>query len=286
MPQTGPDRKLSLLAVVAHPHDITHMCGTLAHHVERGDSVTAVSATGGERIHRERLHDELRKPPAERNLEAILSAETYGEQKAHEMAEVCKIFGVEDVRVLPFPDIPFEATEEVTVALAEIIYEVRPQLVLTHPPTARLRHGYSSLRPDDHVEAALAVHNAMVRAGTADAQTQRTPHHVAAVYYTGVDFHIEDADLSVDIGDQAANRVKAEMLFATQAHTAEFARKRIDIGTGFAGWMARTGYAEHWVRANAGVERYLAISDHDLEAAEMPRQELLARMGHRLPEGQ
>ncbi len=124
MPQTGPDRKLRLLAVVAHPHDITHMCGTLGHHVERGDSATAVSVTGGEKIHRARLHDELRKPPAERNLEAVQPAESYGEQKAHEMAEVCKIFGVEDVRVLPFADIPFQVTEEVTEALAEIIYEV------------------------------------------------------------------------------------------------------------------------------------------------------------------
>ncbi len=149
---------------------------------------------------------------------------------------------------------------------------------MTHPPTARLRHGYSSLRPDDRVEAALAVHNAVARAGTPDAQTQRTPHHVAAVYYTVVDFHIEDADLSVDITDQAANRIKAEKLFLSQAQTPEYAHKRIQIGAGSFGWYAHTGYAEGWVRAAPQVGRYLTVTDENLEEAEMSREEFLARV--------
>lgn len=57
--------------MVAHPHDITHMCDTLGHHVERGDSVTAIALTGGLRIHREKLYDELLKPASERNLEIL-----------------------------------------------------------------------------------------------------------------------------------------------------------------------------------------------------------------------
>ena len=71
MPQTGPDQKLSILAVVAHPHDISSMLGTLAHHIDRGDSVTAVAATGGYKLHREKLHDELGKPPEKRNKEIV-----------------------------------------------------------------------------------------------------------------------------------------------------------------------------------------------------------------------
>ncbi len=283
MPQTGPDEKLRLLAVVAHPHDITHMCGTLAHHVERGDSVTAVTVTGGRRVHREKLHDELRKPPQERNVEILLqSEEAYGEQKAHEMVQVCALFGVTDVRILPFPDNPFEASAEVIETLAEIVYQVRPHLVLTHAPMFRSRHGYENVMPDDHVQTGIAVQRAYQKAGTADAETKRMPHDVASVYYIGVDFHIEDADLSVDISDQAANRVRAEMLFTTQAHTPEFARKRIDIGAGFYGWRANVSYAETWVRAHAEVGQCLTITDHDLGTAEISRQELFARLATRV----
>ena len=285
MPQTGPDQKLQLLAVVAHPHDITHMCGTLAHHVERGDSVTAVSLTGGLRTHREKLYDELRKPPEERDMETVLqSDDAYGAQKAHEVVEVCALFGLTDVRILPFPDHSFEASAEVIETLTEIVYEVRPHLVLTHAPTGGSRHGYVSIVPDDHTETGIAVEKAMRRACTPDSETQRTPHRVAAVYFTGVDFTDQEADLFVDITDQAANRLKAELLFTTQAHTPEFARKRIDIGTGHSGWMAGVAYAEPWVRSRSEVGRYLTVTDETLAAAEIPRQELLARLGGHLPE--
>ncbi len=283
MAQTGPDEKLRLVAVVAHPHDITHMCGTLAHHVERGDSVTAVSVTGGVRAHREKLYDELRKPPAERNMDIVLQSEAdYGEQKAHEMVELCGLFGVEDVRVLPFPDLPFEATPEVVETLAEILLEVRPHMVLTHGPYGGVRHGNTSIDPGDHGGAALATHRAMGRAATPNAETKRAPHEVAAIYYTGVDFPTHEADLFVDITDQAENRLKAELLFTTQAHTTELARKRIEIGIGTAGWTARTGYAEGWVRGGPQVSRYLTITDHDLEAVDISRQELFARLGARV----
>ncbi len=283
MPQTGPDEKLRLLAVVAHPHDITHMCGTLAHHVERGDSVTAVSVTGGVRAHREKLFDELRKPAAERDMDIVLQSDAdYGEQKASEMAELCGLFGVEDVRVLPFPDLPFEVTAEVIETLAEIIYEVRPHLVLTHGPYGGQRHGLMSIDPGEHGGVAVAMRRAMERAATPDAETKRAPHQVAATYYTGADFQNSDVDLFVDITDQAENRVKAEILLTTQALTPEAAQKRIDIGSGNAGWIARTGYAEGWMRSRPEVGRYLTITDHDLEAPEISRQELFARLGARV----
>ena len=279
MPQTGPDRKLAILAVVAHPHDITHMCGTLAHHVERGDSVTAVAMTGGLKTHREKLYDELRKPPAERNMEIVLQSDAaYGELKAHEMAEVCSLFGVTDVRILPFPDVPFEVSAEVIETLAEILYEVRPHLVLTHAPVAQPRHGVGYIVPHDHPETGIAVALAMERVNVPDAQMKRPPVAVARVYYTGVDFHTREADLFVDIADQAANRIKAEAMFTSQGQTPEFARKRIEGGLSASGWVAHTSYAERWVREGPDVSRYLTITDDILEKADMSRQEIFARM--------
>jgi LmbE family N-acetylglucosaminyl deacetylase len=279
MPQTGPDRKLAILAVVAHPHDITHMSGTLANHVERGDSVTAVAMTGGHRTHREKLYDELRKPPEERDMDIVLQSETaYGEQKSHEMVGVCALFGITDVRIMPFPDVPFEASAEAIETLIEILYELRPHLVLTHAPMAKLRHSVGYLQHDDHTQTGMAVVNAMERATVPDAESNRAPVAVAGVYYTGVDFFTQEGDLFVDISDHAAKRMKAEALFDSQGQTPEFARKRVQIGAGHCGWFAHTAYAEGWVRQGPEVSRYLTITDDDLEQAEMSREALHARV--------
>lgn len=284
MTSPGLPKQLRLLAVVAHPHDITHMCGTLAHHIERRDAVTAVSMTEGRRAHREKLYDELRKPPEERNMEVVLQSEAaYGEQKAHEMVQACALFGITDVRVLPFPDVPFEGSAEVIETLTEIAYEVRPHLVLTHAPIAKGRHGYVTIMHNDHVETGIVVHKVMNIIGTPNAEAQHIPHIVLAVYYTGTDFPTGEADLFVDITDQAANRVKAEMLYTTQGHTPEWARKRAqDIG--IYGWKAGVAYAEPFVRATSEVGRYLTVTDYAFEAAEMSSEEHTAMISQRILE--
>ena len=82
---TGTEGGLQLLAIVAHPHDLCHMGGTCAHHVERGDRVTVVAITGGQSTHNEQLADELRKPPGERDKEIVeRPQEKYDSQKKQE----------------------------------------------------------------------------------------------------------------------------------------------------------------------------------------------------------
>ena len=285
MAQTGPDQKLRFLAVVAHPHDITHMCGTLAHHIQRGDSVTAASVTGGEHVHHERLADELRKPPAERDPEVMKQiGQAHRQQKAHEMEQVCAVFGITDVRILPFPDRVFEATEEAIAALTELVLEVRPHVVLTHAPYTTLTHGHAVVGLDDHVQAGIAIAKAIGYATMPEADSGRVAHQVAAVYYSMPDKN-DIADLFIDVTDQAENRVKAEMLFSSQAHTEDFVRKRIDIGAGLSGWWTGTGYAETWVRARPELTHYLPVADETLEAAQRPSQETLKRRSIRVSKG-
>ncbi|MCK4324192.1 MAG: PIG-L family deacetylase [Armatimonadetes bacterium] len=283
MSLSGCSEGLQLVAIVAHPHDITHMAGTCAHHVERGDTVTAVAVTGGESTHNERLYDELRKPPEERNMEIVLqSSDAYASQKAAEMREVCGLFGITDVRVLPFSDKPFRVTDDLVQVLAEILYEVRPHIILTHAPYAPATQGRMSITPDDHSSTGVAVHQALATVGTPDREGQRIPHRVAAVYYTGVDVPRRDIELFVDITDQAANRLAAEKLFTTQGHTAEFAHKRIEIGAGGWGWSAHVAYAEPFIRAHAEVSRYLTVTDEALSAPEMSQEDMMARMSKQI----
>jgi LmbE family N-acetylglucosaminyl deacetylase len=277
--QTKP---LSILAVVAHPHDITHMSGTLAHQVAAGDSVTAVSVTGGLKTHREKLHDELRKAPADRDPAIMAqSDDAYADQKASEMGQVCALFGVNDVRILPFGDYPItglEITEEMVETLAEVIWDVRPDLVLTHAPYAPERHGFITRIEDDHPTIGIAVQHALRRALQPPKDSGRVAHKVAAVYYTGVDLPTHESDLYIDITDQAENRLKAETLFASQNHTFDFARKRIEIGAGQFGWMSGYGYAEGWIRSGAQRASRLTLTPEELALAKRGGQDTIAAM--------
>jgi len=275
------NKQLTILALVAHPRDITHMCGTLAHHVQDGDKVTTVAVTGGSHVHRQRLEDEMRKPPGERDLSVLQeSTEDYRDRKADEYRQVCDLFGIKDARLLPFVDLPWKLTEEMIQAVTELVLEVRPDVVLTHAPRLNNAQGWVAYtRQDCHGDIGIIASEAMCYASMADVESGRQSHAVTAVFYLGVDFPIEQSQLFVDISDQAENRIKAEMLFTTQDHTAEFANKRINIGAGFMGWMSGTGYAEGWVRARPALVRRLDLTDEEIERTAIPSVDYLARIG-------
>lgn len=269
-------RPLQLLAVVAHPHDLTHMGGTCAHHVERGDNVSVTAITGGTTTHNEKLFDELRKPPAERDMSILTQPQDeYADAKAREFKDVCAVFGISDVRVLPFADNPLEVTDEVVTALSEILYDVRPQMILTHPPYALPSRRLHAAWPDDHTAAGIAVQKACQRAGIPDTEHGRAPHQVAALYYMAINFGFHEVDVCIDITDQVENRKKAENLFTSQGHTPEFSEKRIESLAGFLGWKVGLGYAETFIRGYVEISRHLSLSDEKLRMAESSREEHL-----------
>ena len=107
--------------------------------VERGDSVTVVAITGGQTTHDEQLADELRKAPGQRDAGIIdRSQEEYAQGKAREFEKVCGVFGITDVRVLPFSDHPLEVTDDAVAAASEALYDVCPHLILTQARWFRL----------------------------------------------------------------------------------------------------------------------------------------------------
>ncbi|HCN08727.1 MAG TPA: hypothetical protein DIT01_12400 [Lentisphaeria bacterium] len=151
MPATDLPDHLQLLTIAAHPHDVTYTLGTSAHHIERGDKVTVVSLTDGVTTHDETLEDELRKPEIERQPEILeRSHDELADRKKHEMERVCGLFGITDVRILPFADQPIEVTPELHSTLADIFYELRPHIVITHAPFNYPHHNMSSLWNNDH----------------------------------------------------------------------------------------------------------------------------------------
>ena len=208
---------LKLLVVVAHPHDVCHMGGTCAHHVDRGDHVSVVALTGGQRTHNEKLADELRKPPARRDRNVVDgSRESYAKRKTREFVRACAVFGITDVTVLPFSDHPFEVTDDVVSALAEILYDVRPQMILTHAPYTLPDRRCHYAWVNDHTAAGIAVQKALNHVSIPDTERGRAPHRVASIYYTGVDYGFHEVDVCIDISDQVHKRIEAETIFESR----------------------------------------------------------------------
>lgn len=282
--QEKEKKQLRILVVVAHPHDFTHCAGTCGIHTTTGDSVTVVSVTNGVNTHNELLYDELLKPNKDRDARIInQTAQEYAEVKAMEFREVCALFGVSDVRILPFPQ-PFrlQNTPEAVEALQGIIYDVRPHVLITQRPYFSGPHRLASGMRNDHDETAFAVLEAVGMAATPDYATKQKPHSIAATYYMGVYFTHDEIDFYVDISEWKEQRVQSEMLFRSQGHTEAFAHKRIEISAGNMGWHAGTQYAEGFVRAAPEVLPRLIVPELALKRASEPRKNHLKRLSGEL----
>lgn len=276
---------LRILVVVAHPHDFTHMAGTCGKHVKRGDSVTVLSVTGGVRVHNVPLEDELRKPPEERDQKIVgESSEHYAGRKRHELIDACAVFGITDVRVLGFTDDYgyLRPSDELNQAIADVILETRPHILLTHAPYVISMHGHGYAGADDHRAAGIAVQRACEIAGAPPADAKHVSHRIAKTYYTGAEFSFNDWDLIVDITDQVKNRVRAEALFTTQGHYEGFAMKRVEMGTGHSGWYGGFPYGESFLQARPRLDDHLPVSEVELRHSEQSTMDDMAALGTRI----
>ena len=239
--------RLTLLAILAHPHDFTHLAGTCAHHAERKDRVCVASVTGS----------------------------ASGSPKAQRMAQVCELFGIHDSRLLGFEDSPLTLTDLLVRSLADVLIELRPHILMTHAPSGFSNRGRTDAPHPDHNCVGDAVQRSVSAIATGDAA--RPPHQVAAIYYTAIEFDQHEADLLVDVTDQVSRRIRAEMLFANQADP-QLVRKRVEISAGAWGWASGVGYAEPFIRARREVGTHLTVTHHDLQTSAMTPKDRFLRM--------
>jgi len=274
------DEGLRFLVVLAHPHDFTHCAGTCGIHSLRGDNVTVVSVTSGADTHNEQLYDELRKPPDQRDPEILNRTRgEYAETKAKEFRAICTLFGVTDGRILGYEQ-PFRVAHapEVIEALRDIIYEIRPHVLITQRPHLAGRHQKATAAANDHTEVAYAMMEARQRAAIPDYETMRSPHSIAATYFPGVYYTREDMDFYVDITEWIDRRIEAEAMFVSQGQTEAFARKRVTTAAGAMGWYAHREYAEGFVREEAEVLPRIIVSAAALHDAAGSRVDMLRRI--------
>ena len=271
--------KLHILSVNAHPHDFTHYAGTLGVHVSQGDTVTVVSMTAGETTHNEALADELRKPEAERDPAVIEGApKEYVEMKARELRKACGIFGITDVRILPFPQ-PFKLSEhpEAIDQMRDIVLETRPQVMITQSPYLEGPRGFAAGTHDDHSETAFASLEGRNRAATPYYGATQPPHRIAATYFPGVYFDRSQMDFAVDVTDFFDKRVEAEATYVSQGHTPESSLQRMTLTLGGLGSVVHTKAAEGFVRERVELLDRIYVAPSALRDATESHDELMAR---------
>jgi N-acetylglucosamine malate deacetylase 1 len=144
------------MVVGAHAGDGEVMAGpVVSQHVADGGTATLLHLTLGERGH------------------PSLPGAQYGLQKRDEAQAAAAVLGA-DVRILEYPDGELTASQEAKRAVAQIMVDEQPDVVITH--------GAGSFHRD-HAACHEIVSEAVFFAGLADLWPDRPRHIVQAVYF-------------------------------------------------------------------------------------------------------
>ncbi len=186
-----------VLVVVAHPDDIeAHCAGTVARLVERGEAVTYVLATSGNRG----THD------------PTLTADVIAARREAEQLAAARVIGVERVRFLRYDDSDLlfhqpRLREELTA----LIRAERPRGIITHDPYPGNGSRDSCAIYPDHTTLGLMTFQAAYLCSPGplfypgQVRTGLAPHRVEMLYLIMSD----RPDLFVDVGPAWERRMAA-----------------------------------------------------------------------------
>jgi LmbE family N-acetylglucosaminyl deacetylase len=165
-----------LMVIGAHAGDAENMAGALVlKHTRAGHRASVVHMTLGEAGH------------------PTLAPGDYAVQRRREVAESARLMGAELV-VLPHRDGELLATEEVKVAVCDLIRELRPTAILTH---------WRGSLHKDHIATHDIVRDAIFYAALPAIRHSQPAHRVRSLYFpeNWEDMDGWRADLYVDVGD-------------------------------------------------------------------------------------
>ena len=266
---------LRLLVVGGHPADVFDHCGgTMAHHIQAGDSVTCLALTQGLRVHDKVLVEKARSGELDMNSDLDALIKEREQVKRQEVYDACAIFGIKDVRFLSYNDKVLLESDEMIDAVARVIREVKPHILITHYPYVGGGFG-------QHAKTAQITIQASGLAGTFDFDDSNPPWRVARTFFMIPGFQeLTYSMLSaafcpyipmyVDITDQVENKVRALECMKSQQYEGLFARKRTEVCEGMFGHHNAVGYAEAFVPSGPDIWDKLYISPMKMERHNEP----------------
>jgi LmbE family N-acetylglucosaminyl deacetylase len=272
------NRALRLLMVGAHPADMFDQAGgTLAHHAARGDRVTVVTLTTGARSHHWALIDQKRRQQEKLDVEALLKQAV--QEKMDEARKACAILGLEDIRALNFEDDDILLTREMVEAIADVIREVKPDIIITHHP---YEIGGFKMHATTGQATIYAFQQAM-GAGRGRKPTHTTPKifFMNPMGYMGQNTlgyasttHVTHI---MDITDVIDKKVKAMDAISSQYYGGAYSRKCHETCDGHTGGIGGVAYGESFQAFWPTVGYFFPFSEADARNAECQSREFMAR---------
>ena len=132
-----------------------------------------------------------------------MDPKVYAEQRREEVRAAADVFGAE-LYVLPWCDGELPVSDEVKFAIADVIRDCKPSVIITH-------HANSIHK--DHSTTHLNVPDAMFYAGIAGFKSDKAPHYCPRLYFAenweDKEGYVPDVYLEVTEGDIALWREMA-----------------------------------------------------------------------------
>jgi len=142
-PNTQSPTPRRVLVIQAHPDDVEFgSAGTIAKWIKEGAEVTYCSLTSGDKG----------------SDDPEMTGEKLAATREQEQRNACAILGVKDIIFLGYKDATLVPDLDLRLALTRVMRQVRPDVILTFDPTARILDSY--INHPDHIatgEASLAA---------------------------------------------------------------------------------------------------------------------------------
>ena len=273
------EKIMNILVIGGHPADVfDHAGGTLAHHVQNGDHVTCLALTQGLRVHDIVVSEVFRfgtEGYSEEQINKI--CEEREEAKCQEIRDACGIFGITDVRFLRYDDKMLQVTMDHIDAVAKVIRDVKPHLIITHHP-----HSFGNVT-NHHGNAGKIALDGAALAGTVDFDDPnpawRTPQFAFMLNpgeVTGFDClsgaYPATPNYFVDVTDVVDLKVKALDVMKSQQYEGPYGRKSVESWNGCFGFYAACSYAEAFAVLKPPVEKLIHVPEHWLIRANEPEK--------------
>ena len=270
-------RNFKILFVYSHIGDIAcEGSGTVALHAERGDEVTALVLSDGERHHNDLIHREYGKPEGERDPTWMnATVEDIRAVKREEAERMCETLGIQELITFGWPDVIWPVSQDRVKAIADVVYQVKPDVALTHMPV-ETRMQMNDIHAITGQLTRLAVRYCSDSLPQIDG---REPHHTKMTFYQAMWGMADTAfmlghgivcDTWVDITPVVEKKIRAIDQLVTQGYQGAAARKIVEAREGRWGMLAGCAYAEPWMRDRAARYPCLPVRSEDLDKGYTP----------------
>ena len=181
------------------------------------------------------------------------------------------ILGVRDVRFLRFPDDLLMADKELIEAIARIMAEVQPHLLIVHNPTEE-----AGIADIGHAESAIAALKAHYLANTPrflkKPSGRSFPAQVFMMTMNGQTTQLtaegtRHGNVLIDITPVVERKVRAMDCLRSQYYPGNLARKCIEVVNGRLGLHFRMSYAEAFQTLFPDGYSYLPANEHLMKLA-------------------